>query len=834
MHQTSWSSSRRGVDGVCLVIFYCVKPSASNTAITDLRSHSSPPETVRNQTKPVAERTKVSDATVLEQRRPGLDRTTSRNNASTSQYTLQLLQHLLKANTFIDPDDIILGPPRTSFASATTMRSNRVGEIEKPVKDAEPRDKAERFNFRNKTSDADNGSDRFKESRTNTAFRRRGDADQDSEGWSTVKPRKSFGTEGAERFHGRMGGPDRTAGRDDKRFRDREVAENGDRRTRNTEPNPREKDSEDADASRWNGLSRNRAEPRVKENSEGAPSTQRERIDRAKSWRDRHPEEKPVEKHVDRPNDRAYDRRWDRDRDHRVEREPEWMDEPAEEKSQGKTGDDLKKWMESMKASTAGAQKTNEGAAVLKPAAKVVEIEHKVVSTQAVESGPDKFFATYGAGANLDISSPAAEAKDSARPKTGKSSRFTSFFSSQDDSRGRAEPPTPAAVAPPSNALKFFPPQQNNADKAEFAKLLQKLQRQSMGQGSQPPPAQPTPSFPEHSSTPAGTPGLAPRLTSSGSQPGMQHGKNAIASPDMFQQYGGERREDPRLRGPPQPHSIQDMLSSRPMPLPSQPPPPRPEQTLQDVLTQRPQGMGQGSGRLEQNAAPANNAQAEFLMRLMNSARAAPEPLRTEQLMVRMPQPTKQVHPSSIQDREPEYHRERTAPQPQRQMRPQGAPGFFDDQYQPPDNDHRPQQPTQILQRPPPPGLDHHISQYQMGGAPQMPPQRPMIPPPGINMMGNPRNGAIPGVFPPDFSRGPFPPGGLPDSMLGPQGPGPRNMPGPPGFFGGIPPPGLYMPPPNMGGFQGGPDAGPPFGAPPPFDGRNMPPHGAGGQYRRQ
>lgn len=744
------------------------------------------------------------------------------------------------ADPSLDPEDIILGPPRTSFASATSMRNNRLSDIEKGVKDADSRDRPERFNFRTKTGEADNGNDRLKDSRTNSAFRRRGDADQDSEGWSTVKPRKSFGTEGAERFHGRMGGSDRTTGREDKRFRDRDDRDNGDRRNRNTDQGLRDKETDDVDGSRWNGLGRNRTEPRLKENSEGAPLTGRERIDRAKSWRDRNPEDKPADRHGDRANDRAYDRRWDRDREHRVEREPEWLDEPAEEKSQAHTVEDFQKFMESMKAGRGGPQKTSEGAAGNKPPAELhVEVERKVATVPATESGPDKFFAAYGAGATLDIGSPSAEAKESARPKTGKSSRFTSFFSAtQDDARGRTEPPTPAATAPPSNGMNV-PPQQHDADKEAFAVLLQKLQRQSFAPSSQAAQPQATPSFSEQSSTPAMTPGLAPRLTpglAPGLPPNMQHAKSALTSPDPFQQYGGERREDPRLRGPPQPQSVQGILSPRPMPPPSQPPAPRPEQNLlQDFLGQRSHGMGQGSGHHEQNPAPVNNHQTDFLMRLMQSARAAPEPLRTEQLLVRNPQPTKQVNLPNMQERESDYERERTAPQPQRQMRPQGAPGFFDGQFHSPDNDNRPQQPTQILQRPPPPGLDHHMSQMQMGGAPQMPPQRPMIPPPpGINIMSNPRNGPDPRMFAPNFPPGAFPP--PPDSMVGPTGPGPRNMQGPPGFYGGIPPPGLpgFMPPPSMGGFQGPPDGGLQFGGPPPFDGRNMPPHGAGGAFRRQ
>ncbi|KAB5532600.1 hypothetical protein GE09DRAFT_1063759 [Coniochaeta sp. 2T2.1] len=785
----------------------CVKPATLPPAEEWMGP---PPETIRNQTKPALERTK-SDASLLEPRRPGLDRTTSRSSAN--------------------PEDIVLGPPRTSFASATSMRGNRLGDTDRTARDGEPQPQFQKFTFRNpRTIDPDNDNDRFKNDRTNNAFRRR-DADQDSEGWSTVKPRKSFGTEGAERFHGRMGGSDRTTGREDRRFRDREERDGGDRRSRNTDQGLREKDSEESEASRWNGLNRTKPEPRVKENSEGAPLTQRERIDRQKSWRDRIPEEKPVDKHNDRPsdnrpNDRAYDRHFD---NRRVERAPEWMDEPEEEKPGNKTQEDFQNFIDRMRKSN-----KKDAPVVEEPAAEVVQVEQKVVSIAGTETGPDKFFATY----------------ESAQTKTGKSSRFTSFFSAtQEDTRGATGPPAVAPAPAPSNGANYAmnPPEPDQGEKDQFNALLQKLKTQA---APTPQPAQSyaPPSYseqPQQSSTPAMTPGLVSRQTPGlpqGFPPGSQQANSALASPDPYQQYGRERREDPRLRGPPQQQSLQDMLSPRPMSRPSQASaPPRPGQNLEDLLAQRQQhAMGQGGSRIDQNIVPGSNPQAEFLMQLMQNHRAAPEPLRTEQLMARMPQPPKHINTPNIQEREPDYHRERAAPQqqpqlqPQRQMRPQGAPGFFDDQFHSPDNDNRPQQPTQILQRPPPPGLDHHNMQFQMGGAPQQMP-RPMIPPPpGINIM-NPRNGppGPPAMFPPNFPQGAFPP---PDNMVGPPGPGPRpNMQAPPGFF--PPPLGLagFMPPlPNMGGFQGPPDAGLPFGGPP-FDGRNnMPPHGAGGAFRRQ
>src|SRR6202012_630533 len=94
----------------------------------------------------------------------------------------------------------------------TTLSSrNRPLDNEKSFKESDSRD---RFSLRPpRNGDGENGGsfrdrdrDRERDRDGRHNFRRRGgDADQDSDGWSTVKPRKSFGHEGAERFQGRMG-----------------------------------------------------------------------------------------------------------------------------------------------------------------------------------------------------------------------------------------------------------------------------------------------------------------------------------------------------------------------------------------------------------------------------------------------------------------------------------------------------------------------------------------------------------------------------------------------------------------------------------------------------
>ncbi|TPX07346.1 uncharacterized protein E0L32_010768 [Thyridium curvatum] len=757
-----------------------------------------PPDTFRNQNKPTTERAKTYDGALLEQtnKRPGH---VSRNSAN--------------------PDDIILGPPKTSFSSSTTVRNNRLGgDSERGFRD---QDSGDRFNFRSRPGDqSDNGndrSDRFRDGRGSN-FRRRGDGDQDNEGWSTVKPRKSFGHEGAERFHGRMGGGDRFT-RDDRRVRDRDETDSTrERPRRNFDSHTRDNEANDGEGNKRNGLARGRSEPWFKDGSggntasENRPPTQRERIDKAKSWRDRDPDDRPQNSYRDRQhNERGQDRRWNRDQDQRNEREPEWFDEPAGEKQGGHTEEDFKKFMESMKARNAPKVEDQVADSSSKSGRPQVE------SAPALETGPDRFFEQFAPSSGLEDSAPGSDGqKDSSKAKTAKSSRFTSFFSSQEETRRPAEPPAPMAAAPAPNpglnGLLAAAAQSNSAEKEAFQVLLQKLQRQTL-QSATPPSATPFAEPPPPQGLPV-------------SQESRQ--KSNVASPEPYRQYG-ERRDDPRGRHS-QP-SFPDLAARGPMPPPpAQPMSARhPEQMLQELIGQRQHAPSQGSGRSDQNA---SSSQTEFLMKLMQSHRAAPAAPRTEELLMRMPQPQKQVHVPNLADRDSEADYQRERPMP-RQMRSQGPPGLFEDQFSRSENlDSRPPQPTQILQRPPPPGLDpQQLHQnFGPGGAQLPPPQRgPMIPPPGLA-----GSRPMPAMFPPNFPPGAFPPV-PPEGLAGP--PPPRNMQPPPGFFGGPPPPGHpgppgppgFMPPPGMGGFPGGPE-----GVPFPFGGRGMPPPGADAAFRRQ
>ncbi|KAK1522161.1 uncharacterized protein CCOS01_09873, partial [Colletotrichum costaricense] len=769
----------------------CIKPSALPPAEEWMGPPPDNNRTQTNVTKPTTDR-RSHDNPLLDQtnRRPGVDRHVSRNSAN--------------------PEDIILGPPRTAFASAT-LRNGKPFDNDKGLKDA---DSPSRFNFRNRNGDTPEG-DRFRDSRNTNFGRRRGDGDpQDQEGWSTVKPRKSFGHEGAERFQGRMGagGGDRLP--NERRPRDRDDREGPRDRTHRTfDHHDKEHDHEEAEPRPRNGLSRGKSEPWFKNDNSTAsnntnsantpekpPLTARERIDRAKSWRDRNREAEPVE---EKSTGRNYERRWERG-EHRQEREPEWFDEPAGEKAGGHTEEDFKKFMESMKASRNGPAEDKAPAAAVEAAIKAEQ--PAVASAPAVEIGPDQFFLKFASTAGLDVSSPSEPKRETpSKSKTGggKSSRFTSFFNApQDDptQRMKTEPSTPMAGLPFGGPDLSGPAPDN--EKQAFQALLMKLQRSNL-QSATPPASQPFQEPPP---------------------PAREHApSSSVASPEPFQQYGGERREDPRPRMPQGSMSMSDILAPRAtMPHQQQPPAARQDQLLQELVGQRHQASSQGSGRMEPNQG-RNMSNTEFLMNLM---RNQPEPPRTEQqLLMRMPQPQRAAQIPHAPDREPDF--QQGLPQggrgSQRQLRGQGPPGFMDEGFHHTEPEAR-MQPTQILQRPPPPpGLDQMNPNWiqQGGGGPPMPPQqRSIIPPPGL--AGGPgRNHPMAAMFPPNFPPGAFPP---PEAMAGPP---PRNMPPPPGFFGG-PPPG-FIPPPGMPGFPG---PGGPDGHGFPFDGR-MPP-GAAQAFRRQ
>jgi hypothetical protein len=716
-----------------------------------------------------------------------------------------------------------------------------------PGRDLDTRD---RFAFRNNRSEGGE-NERPRDGRNNNLRVRRTEGDQDSDGWSTVKPRKSFGNEGAERFNGRMGLSDNRP-KEDRRFKDREDREVKDRPARGFENYSREKESDEQERDiRRNGTGRGRNEPSwFKDNNDGPPTPNNRNsngdrfMDRSRGWREKERDDRDdrgADRHDrgDRGERRERgdrgdrgDRRWDRDRDQRQEREPEWLAEPEEEKHQAHTQEDFQKWKDQM----AGKDK-----AVKTPAAETplssepgggffgFDKLQKVETPQAMDIGPDKFFGKWAAPSQDATPDSGIESRKEGMAKsntTGKASRFTSFFTPVEETQRRqTEPqppppmPMPIPMPPQGGVEALFRDVPSPAEKAKetlaFQQLLSKLQRTTVGgpTGSTPPlniSQQPKP------------PGAEKQHVPSHNIPVTR------GTPEPFQQYRTERHDEGRQQvRTSQQQALQDLLAQRQAT--NSQPTSRPDQMLQELVGQRQNALGQSSMRQDQQ--PGRNNNTEFLMGLMQSAKAAPDPQRSEQLLLRMPpgQKSSADRDRQIQQQLMEQELQREAAHREAAQRERGAsqrqarppPGFYDDasfQRGPPAQHERQQnnlQPTQILQRPPPPGLElgwDRPAQLQA----QHRVNQGIHPPPGLP---NGPNRAMPipqQIFPPGFPMANFPP-----DMAGP----PRNiqMQPPPGFF-NAPPPGFM--PPNMSGFQG--PEGMAFG--PPFDGRGPPNQG----YRRQ
>ncbi|KAH8593448.1 hypothetical protein B0O99DRAFT_213424 [Bisporella sp. PMI_857] len=754
-------------------------------------------DSTRNNSTKITDRAKRSDSDLL------LDQTNRRP------------QHISRNS---NPAEIILGPPKTSFLSATPNRN--VGKSfdspdRPPLRDAE--NSKDRFSFRNKTGEADDERGHRPLLRSK---RTEGEADAEN-GWEKVKPRKSFGAEGVERFNGRMGGIDRH--RDDRRFRDREERDVRDRPQRGFDTFLRDKDGDhDQDREpRRNGTGRGRGES-WRDND--APPTPRDRnsngdrlVDRSRGWREKERDDRGDQdrERGDRGggrNDRG-DRRWERNRDDRQEREPEWLDDPADAKVEVHTQEDFQKWKDSMrKDNSAGGKTPAEDVNMSADAgAAFFGLEKPKVETPlAIDTGPDSFFGKWGTPREEKAPDSGIEARKEGIAKAksgGKASRFTSFFTPQEEiPRRQTEPPVPMPEAPSNNALAalFQPPstsQPPNEERAQFQQMLEKLRRQNLNGTGTTPPANP-----QQQPKPPIQPSLEP-----------QHSHPPLAS-DTFQQYRPDRQEErPSAGTRNSQHALQDLLSQR-QGAGSQPSI-RPEQMLQDLVGQRQNALSQASQRPEQSQSRSNS---EFLMNLM---RNAPEQQRAEQNIQRMPpqNPAERQVPSERQLRdqlmlEQELHREaaRERNNTQRQGRAQAPPGFFDEpsfQRGPTIQHERhgnPPQPTQILQRPPPPGLNQMQPGWAQSpselGPQQQIRQQHIAPPPGLAAGPN-RGMPMPQMFPPGFQgMGSFPP------------PSDARMQPPLGFFNAPPPPGFM--PQGMGGFPG-PD-GMAYGGQ--FDGRGPPP----------
>ena len=386
-------------------------------------------------------------------------------------------------NDIADPEDIVLGPPKTAFASASGARSNSkisgTPQRSSFTNNEDPAVKDDRTTFRDKYSKDGQRNERNGEKRDSKlgATQNRRSVKDDSDLWSSVRQQRNPANDDHERLHQKNGDREhdrtREGGREHKAQRGFE--------------NHRRDGDADADgghASRRIGPARGRNEPswnreesRIQDGGDGDSEMAKPR-----DWRDK-----------ERRGARGPERDWNRGG--KVELDPEWMDEPEpESKEQKRTQEDFERWKERMKASNGSTQDTPLSPVEQRPShdrtvsnAGTGVAKAKVEAPLIVDSSLDGFFglwdkpkkdeelmgSTTGIGMKPNLANTAA--------KVSKPSKFTGFFAPKAD----AEPPKEYASHPLLESLK----DSSSEDKEGFQRILKLLdQQQTQGEKAKTPP----------------------------------------------------------------------------------------------------------------------------------------------------------------------------------------------------------------------------------------------------------------------------------------------------------------------------------------------------------
>lgn len=365
----------------------------------------------------------------------------------------------------------MLGPPKTSFASASVSRnqSQPLDPTDRHTTNSHGDDASrnDRFNFRERfLKDRERGDregDRPREQRSGLLQSRRG-LKEDGDSWKGGRMRKAGGQDEGDYGTRRIG---------EDEFPDREQERDGRHRPQKDHDLPQWDTERAAEVGRQ-GFSRNRTEApwsRDEEAPNGRDHKNSRDNTRGRDWRD---------KDKDRGNFHVGDREWTRGG--KVEQDPEWMGSlEGEEKKQSHTQEDFERWKERMKASStpaedkASARREEQiGRHGSTSGASKVEPSPKEDAPLVMDATLDKFFSLWGdpktdSQAMHEESFGGIARKDSAKAIAPKSSRFVGFFNPQPETPNLIETTAPPAKPPTVSQ------DSSNEDKEGFQRILQML-----------------------------------------------------------------------------------------------------------------------------------------------------------------------------------------------------------------------------------------------------------------------------------------------------------------------------------------------------------------------
>ena len=366
------------------------------------------------------------------------------------------------------PSDIVLGPPKIAFASASAIKTaikpvdspnrSRQGAFDNNFTKHEDTTLRRSHNDREKRNDEQEG---LEEPRSGTIYSRR-NGKEDGDSWESLRSGKSFGMEDGQRTYRRNGEREYDTDRVDSRNHRRLQQKGFDSHRRGDETTTTHR----------HGVGRGARSSWYRDN-EGqggqVPEVNREGT-RGRDWRE-----------GERPNRRGADREWNKGG--RVEQDPEWMVEPeAEDKKQSYTVDDMEKWKASMKASKAQMEPSvveTASSQDLPMSGTLPPVGSRKVETPLVlDPTVDKFFGLW----NLAQSNEGLESgvKDEDKLKHNakafnapKSSRFTGFFGPKPEAAPSEPEPAPPPLPPPIST--GIEKNSSSEDKEGFQRILQML-----------------------------------------------------------------------------------------------------------------------------------------------------------------------------------------------------------------------------------------------------------------------------------------------------------------------------------------------------------------------
>lgn len=372
------------------------------------------------------------------------------------------------------PEDIVLGPPKTAFASASGARNGTRNLDSSNRTSYGPADdeavKNDRYHAKERhIKDAqkpEKDGDKSRDTRLGNLHNRKG-IKEDNEPWSGARQQKGFSHDDAN--NGRNGGRDK----------DRENGGREPRIQRGFENHRRDVDREGNgdSATRRNVPGRGRFEPswyRDDDRQEGESQKGGKDNTKPRDWRDK-----------DRGGLRGSEREW---KAAKPEQDPEWMDDQEpEQKKQPHTQEDFQRWKEQIKATT---NRPNQDLP-LSPTEQRPNHE-RTLSNLSANAGKGKFETPLIADPNFDgffglwsennndASKQGVQEQSNNpanKPNVPKPSKFTGFFSPKPVPE--VPEPEPSQPPQPTEATK----DSSNEDKEGFQRILKLLDQQQPNSG---------------------------------------------------------------------------------------------------------------------------------------------------------------------------------------------------------------------------------------------------------------------------------------------------------------------------------------------------------------